>query len=194
MNRTILVGAFALLSLLPSHAAQAAEHVGKFVIYDDVADVIGFEGPIDDSTAGDFRRALAARPGAKVLLLNSGGGDVDDALRLAGTIRQRGLGTAIPRGAACYSACSYLFFAGHEHIVRGELGVHQVAAAGSSERAYDGDVREALRRYGAPAGVIAAMISAPPTRLHVFSAREIAALAINRTGGSKSLTAVYAER
>lgn len=195
MYRVVLLAAVVAASLASATIARAEERVGDFVVYQQSSDVIALDGQIGDATMGDFQLALAERPHAKVLLLNSGGGDVDDALRLAAAVRQRGMSTAIPRSFGCYSACSYLFFAGREHVARGELGVHQVRGAGpSAAPAYDGDVRQALKRYGASDGVIAAMVSTPADSLHVFSADEIAALAINRSAGSKSLAAAYASR
>lgn len=175
-------------------AAIAAQRIGDFVIYSE-AEMISLNGQIGPGTIGDFHRALAARPHTRIVLLESPGGDVDAALRLAAEIRKRGLSTAIPRGYACYSACSYLFFAGREHVVKGALGVHRVSAKGWDEargEVYDGDVRAALRRYGANAGVIRAMVSTPPGRLHVFSPREISRLSINRFAGDQSLAVKYA--
>jgi hypothetical protein len=180
--------------LFMTGAALAAQRIGDFVIYPE-ADVISLDGQIGSRTIGDFHRALKARPRTRIVLLESPGGDVDATLKLAAEIRQRGLSTAIPKGYVCYSACSYLFFAGREHVVKGALGVHRVSAEGWNEargQVYDGDVRAALRRYGAGAGVIKAMVSTPPSRLHVFSPREINRLSINRIAGQKSLAVKYA--
>ncbi len=174
--------------------ADAADRIGDFVVYPQ-SDLIALDGQISTGTIGDFHRALAARPHTRIVLLESPGGDVDAALQLASEIRQRGLGTAIPRGFICYSACSYLFFAGREHVVRGALGVHRVSAEGWSEArgmVYDGDVRAALTSYGAAAGVIKAMVSTPPSSLHVFSPAEISRLSINKIAGNQSLAVKYA--
>src|SRR5689334_22052295 len=134
----MLVAAFAIGS------AYANERIGDFVVYSKATDIIALDGEIGSSTIRDVHRALKARPGAKVVLLQSPGGYVDEALRLAAEIRRLGLNTAIPKGFGCYSACSYLFFAGREHVVRGELGVHAVAEQGArpGSPVYDGDVRQ----------------------------------------------------
>jgi hypothetical protein len=189
----ILAAVFAALFFMTS-AALAAQRIGDFVIYSE-ADMIALNGQIGPGTVGDFHRALKARPRTRIVLLESPGGDVDAALQLAAEIRRLGLSTVIPKGFVCYSACSYLFFAGREHVVKGSLGVHRVSAEGWNEargQVYDGDVRAALRRYGANAGVIKAMVSTPPSRLHVFSPSEISRLSINRTAGQKSLAVKYA--
>ena len=193
MKRIGLVIAALLMAVFAGGAA-ANDHIGQFVVSAANPDLIELTGKIDEHTLGDFHRALAQRPNTKVILLGSPGGYVDEALRLAAEIRSRGLSTAIPKGFGCYSACTYLFFAGKEHVVRGELGVHAVAQQGVAPgKAYDGDVRAALMSYGCPKGVIQAMVSTPSTELHVFSPREIAKYALNRASAG-SRTALYANR
>lgn len=194
MTRGLLAAA-ALLAALATGSACANDRIGDFVVYSTASDIIALDGEIDAGTIRDFHRALKARPNTRVILLESPGGYVDEALRLAAEIRRRGLSTAIPRDFGCYSACSYLFFAGKEHVVRGELGVHQVAEEGGKPGAviYDGDVRQALRRYGAPASVIKAMAATPSSDMYVFSAKEISAYSLNRAAaGSKTM--LYASR
>ena len=151
MLRGIVLAA-AMAVLLGVGGAGAAERYGNFVVYPESTDVIGLDGEIDGDIVHEFHQAMAARPHAKVLVLQSRGGYVDQALALAAEIRRLGLGTAIPRGASCYSACTFLFFAGREHVVRGNLGVHHVAQSDAADGVgvYDGDVRDA-RRYGAEA-------------------------------------------
>lgn len=195
MYRTASFVVAVVVILLGSQITTASERVGDFIVYPDAPEVISLDGAIGDGTVGDFRAAMAKRPNAQVVLLNSSGGDVDDALKLAAMISARGMGTAVPRSSGCYSACSYLFFAGREHVAQGALGVHQVRMAGTGAgAAYDGDVRQALRRYGASDSVIDVMSNTPPSQLHVFSAKEIVAFAINRSDGANSLTASFASR
>ena len=180
--------------MLATGTAVANERFGNFIVRSDHPDLIELAGPIDSKSVVDFHRALAAQPKAKVILLKSPGGYVDEALKIAAEVRQLGLNTAIPRNAACYSACTYLFFAGREHVVRGKLGVHQVSEDGVAPgQAYDGDVRAALKGYGAPSAVLQAMASTPSSSIHVFSAREISKYALNRCAQG-SRTALYAER
>jgi hypothetical protein len=191
----LLLAVTALLGVvLATGTAVANERFGNFIVRSDHPDLIELAGPIDSRSVGDFHRALSAQPGVRVILLKSPGGYVDEALIIAAEVRQLGLNTAIPKGAGCYSACTYLFFAGREHVVRGSLGVHQVSEKGVAPgAAYDGDVRAALRRYGTPSAVLKAMSSTPSSSLHIFSAREIAKYALNRCA-SGSKTELYAER
>ena len=193
--RAFLATATVLAAVLAAGGAMANERIGQFIVSSSHPDLIELTGKIDGNTLRDFHRALLAQPHARVILLESPGGYVDEALHLAAEIRARDLNTAIPKGFGCYSACTYLFFAGKEHVVRGELGVHQVAEEGApaGTKAYDGDVRAALKSYGAPPGVIEAMASTPSSELHVFSPREITQYSLNRASAG-SRTALYASR
>lgn len=60
----------------------------------------------------------------------SSGGSVYAALSVAFEVHERGMTTMIPASSWCHSACAYIFFAGHERLVDGELGVHQIASDG----------------------------------------------------------------
>lgn len=53
---------------------------------------------------------------------------------MAGIIFDKKLRTYIPRGGACASACSYLFFAGNERLADGGLGVHQAKSTNAQKQ------------------------------------------------------------
>jgi hypothetical protein len=194
MLRHIILAA--AVSLLAAGDAQAAQRIGDFVVYPDTREVIALDAAIGRDTVRDFRRAVAERPSAKVVLLHSPGGRVEVALELADEIEKRGMSTAIPRGMGCYSACAYVFFAGRDHVVGGRLGVHQISAGGEGDLAgtiaYFSTVHEAMKRLDVPDGVIKAMLKTPPNDVYVFSDAEIAAMSINRSAGEDSLAAKYA--
>lgn len=187
---TLLVAVLALV--MGGGTAAADQRVGDFYFFDDMPGIVVLNGEIDAGTMRDFRQAMKLRPKTTVVALSSPGGYVDEALALASELHRRGLSTAIPRGYQCYSACAYLFFAGREHVVTGALGVHQVSAEGYS-RVYSGDVRVALRRFGTPAEVVKRMFETGPDDLYVFSRKEIARFAINRSAKGSAVT-VFAGR
>ena len=169
-----------VLSLAPASAAP--QRFGSFVVSDS-PDYILFDGSFVLTTLADFRRAMLARPEAKLLVLRSKGGEVDSALAVAASVRRFGFSTAVPSGYHCYSACAYVFFAGREHVVTGKLGVHRIRESGSTgSRAADvyfESVRGEIERF-VPKNVMKYMVSTPPTSMHVFSRKEIEALSINR--------------
>lgn len=194
-NDVIRVLAVAAVVLLAAASAEAAQRIGDFVVFDQ-SDVIALDGAIGRDTLRDFKRAVAERPWARVVLLDSPGGRVDEALTLAQEIEKRGMSTAIPRGMGCYSACAYVFFAGRDHVVGGRLGVHQISASGEGDLAgtvaYFTKVHAEMKRLEVPDGVIKAMLKTPPNDVYVFSDAEIAAMSINRSSGDDSLATKYA--
>lgn len=181
---------------LAAGSAHAASRVGGFVLIPGTQEAIALDGAIGPDTVRDFKRAVAERPSAKVLLLDSPGGRVEMALELAQEIERRGMSTAIPRGMGCYSACAYVFFAGRDHVVEGRLGVHQISADGKCDLAgtvaYFGSVHAEMKRLDVPDGVIRAMLKTPPSDIYVFSKTEIAEMSINRASGEDSLALKYA--
>lgn len=152
-----------------------------FSLPTDQPDLILLSADIDDRTPVAFLRALEMRPGARVLALNSPGGSVDAALRMADEIRRRGLATYVPAEMGCYSACAYMFLAGVDRHVAGELGVHQISAEVADlvmAQTTLGDVIDALESFGAHPRVVSHMLRTPPDDMYVFSAIELAELGI----------------
>jgi hypothetical protein len=156
---------------------------GIFSLPAGARDVVILNGEIDYALGGDFSRALEARPDARILLLNSPGGYVDNALQVAREVRRRGMSTLIGPGMGCYSACAYIFFAGQNRSVQGELGVHQISAEVADlvlAQTTLSDVLDALDQFGVEQTIISVMLRTPPQSMYVFSAEEIAELGINR--------------
>lgn len=173
-----------LPSLPDTKLAGAPTDTGSdFDLPADELDVIALNAEIAPGTPGDLDRALAARPNARTLVLNSPGGAVDGALIIAQEVRRRGMRTYIPEGMGCYSACAYIFFAGENRIADGELGVHQISQDVADivlTQITIGDILDALDEFGVQQQVISYMLRTPPDDMHVFSRIEIAELGINR--------------
>jgi peptidoglycan hydrolase-like protein with peptidoglycan-binding domain len=149
---------------------------GAFSLPEDQPDLIVLNADITDQTPAEFDRALAARPEVRVVALNSPGGSVDSALKMAYEIRKRGLTTFVPRDMGCYSACAYIFFAGVDRQAEGELGVHQISAEVADlvlAQTTLGDVLDALEAFGVHQQVISHMLRTPPDDMYVFSTAEL---------------------
>lgn len=165
-----------------SGATASLRSFGAFTLPSDEA-VISLDGEIKGDTATQFLRALKARPDAKVLLLNSPGGYVDTALIIAREVHRRGMATVVERGDGCYSACSYIFFAGTPRFAEGELGVHQISAEVADlvlAQTTLSDVIDALDSYGVQQIVIVRMLRTPPEDMYVFTQTELKEWDINR--------------
>ncbi|MGN7771559.1 PAN domain-containing protein [Phyllobacterium sp. 22552] len=165
-------------------AGFAAERsFGPFSIDESRPDVISLNGEIGVGTALDFRRVLQAAPNAKLFVLNSPGGTVAMALLIADDVHQRNLATFIPKGSSCYSACAYIFLAGNERQVDGELGVHQISNDSNdlvSAQYSISDIIDMLNRFNTPTEVLTVMFKTPPKDMYVFSQEEVARFNINR--------------
>lgn len=182
---------FLSLAAFLAPAVAADERIGAFLIFDDMQDVILLDGEIGINTPLEFRRATAARPEAKVLVLGSPGGYVASALIVAGDVHSKGLSTAIPKGFGCYSSCAYIFFAGKERLAEGALGVHQMFGVDdpSGVQSTVSDVIEALEQFDTPTEVVTRMFRTPSEDMYVFSAAELDSLNINRLGPDVLTTA-----
>lgn len=165
--------------------AMADERIGAFVVSDNSQSAILLDGEIGVGTPLEFRRALALRPNAKVVVLSSGGGLVASALIIADDIHARGLSTVVPSGARCFSACSFIFFAGSERLAEGELGVHQMWSEKpdpSGVQSTVSDILEVLTRFDTPTEVFTRMFRTPSEDMYVFTQAELDELNINRVG------------
>ncbi len=191
----------ALAVTLSAFAAQAADISVQ-------GSAIRLKGRIEAGDAQKLQDLLATSGGRQAFarsgtfLLDSPGGRVSEAMKIA-RIVERGFSTTVVRsGAQCYSACFIVYAAGSYRIA-GEaaaLGVHRVALANGRDdsstaaalaRAND-EVKNYLQRRGMPALVIDHMMRTPPHDLFQFGNRWILAQGIETemTRHPESMSAV----
>ncbi|WP_259667122.1 PAN domain-containing protein [Rhizobium lentis] len=191
--RSAAASAALCVTTMVSPAVASEKVFGPFVVDDAKPDVIVMNGDIDVGSALNFRRALHAAPGAKLVTLNSSGGAVQMGLLMADDIHERKLATYIPKDSACLSACAYMFLAGIERKVDGKLGVHQISSDTSDlvgAQLTISDIIDVLNRFDTPVDVLSVMFKTPPNDMHVFTPEEIERYKLNRTGdGSKPFAA-----
>lgn len=164
-------------------AASVSNAFGVWSLPAESPEVIALNGEIGSTLVADFDKAVEARPDAKVLVLNSPGGYVDDALVVARKVKDRGMSTLVGSGMGCYSACSYIFFAGANREVDGELGVHQISAEVADlvlAQTTLADVLAALNEFQVTQSIITVMLQTPPEEMYIFNGDEIAKLGIER--------------
>jgi len=163
-------------------AAVAGERIGAFLLPDREPDVVALDGDLDENAPLDFIRALKKRPGAKRIVLNSDGGYVTPGLLVAHEVHIRRLETNVPKGAGCYSACAFIFFAGTPRTDDGDLGVHQIYGdkiTAETTQLTLSDVLDALQEFGVRQEVISIMLRTPPSGIHTFTPKEVVELGIN---------------
>jgi GYF domain 2 len=136
-----------------------------------------FSGEIEIGTARAFAQALDAAPQVKVLHLNSNGGKLDEADRIAAKVARRKLVTYV--SDECVSACPLIFLAGRERWIgdRGKLGFHRPYYSGlvdfdrfgisSQEGKY-------LRSFGVPENFVAKVLSTPGSSMWYPSGEDLA--------------------
>lgn len=141
-------------------------------------------GPVVEEDAGRLDAAIK-RIGEnypdhrlRAIALDSPGGLLDEAKRMAGIIYSQGLATAVPEGAECASACVLLFVSGSRKIAAAGafVGVHGAAVAGIQTKgalAATTELAQAFERYGVPASVIGRMVVTPPDQVAWLTAKEI---------------------
>jgi len=139
-----------------------------------------FIGEIEDGDERGFRAALRAHEVDTVVLL-SGGGLINEGLRIANIINDKRLATYIPGGTTCASACSFMFFAGNPKVAHGRLGVHQFYVEDDKKKVAIGKVQKStqytvadiiqnLTDFGTPASVFPKMFST--SGMYYFSETE----------------------
>lgn len=166
---------------------------GSFFVTPRVPNVLFQVGEIESDQYGEFRRAIVNHK-ISTVVLDSPGGNVYESLDMAGTIFDRGLSTYVPKEAECFSACSFMFFAGRERYSSGKLGVHQTSYADeignkkakigevdSAAQLSTADIIQYLNEFGTPPKVYEWMLRTPPDAMHIFSMEELEELDLNST-------------
>ncbi len=108
---------------LPTHVVRAIRHGSE----------IEYLGEIDYGSAADLEEVLAQNPQAKVLHLNSPGGEVEEAYQMTKAVERRGLTTTVDE--FCVSACTIVFLAGQQRLIapNAKVGFHRPWVPGMSE-------------------------------------------------------------
>jgi ATP-dependent protease ClpP protease subunit len=178
-----------ILSMMAG-SAMTQEAGSSFLVSPVWPNALRLQGMIDARSALSFRRVLAANPQAKVLVLDSPGGDVQNGLLIADDIYTRGMSTVVPKGSVCASACAYMFFAGRNRVVQGELGVHQISGSASLENAQlnISDILDTLNKYGVDQRIFPIMFRTSADDIHFFSSDEIKQYGIERLGPDMPVT------
>jgi hypothetical protein len=86
--------------------------------------VLHVTGEFTKGIAEAVEQSLAATRSVRIVVFDSPGGDIEEAMRIGRDIKQNGLATGVSQ--ECSSACTYSFIAGRERILLpgGQLGFH----------------------------------------------------------------------
>jgi hypothetical protein len=140
----VVLGILATIAQMPSLGLQAKEYgliaIGRdpigpmaSITQAENGQVIKLKGIISTGIADEFEQVVSANPKARLVLLDSSGGRIFEALRMAELIRSKGFDTRVEEH--CASACTLLLLAGKERSAHrfAEIGFHQPDFPGISE-------------------------------------------------------------
>lgn len=135
----------------------------------------------DNITYGYALRAKRKieRSGAELVIVDSNGGLVDEAMSLGRWIRKQGLNTAVAHN--CASACVEVLAGGKERLVglKAQVGIHQInitnpdydsAEAGQYSVAKSADY---FSRMGVDSNIVIARSSVPPEEMKWLTSQEL---------------------
>ena len=172
---------------------------GSFFGAKTLPNVAFFMSPIENGDTMSLRKILRNND-IKVIVLGSAGGNVQEALLMAGVIYDKGISTYVPSVgfiteqellkkndasiARCASACAYMFFAGRHRVAEGLLGVHQTSSYNNTvgniadsefvTQYTTSEIIGYLNEFGTPPFVYERMFQ--DTEMYYFSKPEIAQL------------------
>ena len=151
--------------------------------------VLALNGPI---ARGDLFKTVEAlndrraKPGL-LMILNSPGGNQNEGLLIGHRLRRKGIGTVVPPGAWCASACALIFFGGVDQngkprkiAFRGSaIGVHRPTPYGNmnavqAQRLHDGLIRY-LSEVGVSNDIREKLFATEPAALYVLNETELVA-------------------
>lgn len=142
----------------------------------------------EEIAAGDYEtmlKGIVASPGSharKILLLDSIGGSVPEAIRMGRLLRELGFSARVPEGALCQGTCVYLLAAGRDKQVLGHVGLHRPyfphgdsarSALAVQGRRYSSEAY--FREMQIPARLLQDMQKIAPQKMQVLSPQQLKA-------------------
>ena len=184
---------FAVLALLFLSASVSYSMDFRVATWNGHQAVLG-TGKIGLGDAENLHRIASSVPSAahgyRIILLNSPGGSVAEAFKMAEAMERLKMHTVLPRDATCESACgAILFIAGHARTVEegGRLGLHTCYRTDTGIASSDCNERIALNAvaHGVSHGsLMAAMESTPPEGMTMYSRKWAECIGLTKYPGS----------
>lgn len=172
--------ATAMAFLAWAAAAQAMKL--SIVKFNGTPPLLQAEGKI---TVGDTEKINALLEGGeieeRIIVFDSPGGDVFESLSLGRFLNFNHFTTVVAPGFECVSACFFSFSGGEvrEVMAGGKLGVHQfyggspAMASQSATQYITAEISKFLRQVGISSEAFDIALQTPPTKMHIFTEREL---------------------
>ncbi len=154
--------------------------------------IISVSGEIIEGDADAFRQAIQrANDSGKLvsgIRLNSPGGLLIEAVKLADLVRFAKVATSVPNGSTCASACFLVFAAGSNKYASytAQIGVHGASGENGKETIGSGAATVTMARIvkelGVPASIIGKMVVTPPDQMLWLTPDELRSMGATMTG------------
>ena len=138
----------------------------------------------DDERLHTALHALPAGERVAALSLDSPGGDLEEGLRIAASVREARLPTMVGDSAKCASACVIVFAAG-SHLFASTtalIGVHSASYRGSDTpdaQAATVLMARRLSEYGVPDAILGKMVTAHPSQVWWLSRSDLDSMRVD---------------
>ena len=133
--------------------------------------------------------------GKRVLELDSGGGQVEDAMRAGDVIADSRWTIWVREDAICHSACVFVLAAGDNRVVSGRVGIHRMIRMSSTAttraelsrelQAVHARVKDYLERNGVAVAVADLLMTVPNRDLRLLSAEELQRYGLDGTNAAQ---------
>ena len=174
----LVCGAAAFIAASSAHAMDYSYRVfGKQIVIDATGEI-----EMDEASRLSNWLSLSAQSWghrrAYTIVFDSPGGAMYGGVKMADIVARHGLNTGVAHGGECASACVMAWAAGvHKSTATdARIGVH-MARDGDYQIASDATLFYAqfVKRTGAPASVVAGLVSTPPQEVYWLSLAELRA-------------------
>jgi hypothetical protein len=146
----------------------------------------------EDIAPGDYEallKGITGNPGKyaqKIVLLDSIGGSIAEALKMGRLLREAGFDAVVPATSICQGTCVYLLAAGHTKKVRGYVGIHRPyfphgdsANTGLTSNRASYSSAAYFKQMNVADNLITDMNAIEPSKMRVLSPQELARYRLN---------------
>lgn len=182
-SKLIVSFVFLMLGIFISQATHAAKFVSNSIDFEgERIRFIKVEGQIYEGDNEKFNRVINkyidGRTPVELVILNSTGGDVEEASDMVDTIIENDLATMVLPKERCLSACFGVYAAGGDRILYPDsiVGVHRAIIDGEGDN-LDAKITslEMARLYkelDVPASIRKKMLNTPPNKIYYLTLKE----------------------
>ena len=161
-----------------SVSIAAAAEIKSFNLKDESVE-ISISGNIAPGDIDVLRASIKAANDAGKLVtslrLNSDGGNLLEAVRVADWVKSAKISTNVGHGATCASACFLIFAAGETKYasISARIGVHGASEKGVVSRAATTSMADVAKELDVPWSIIRRMINTPPGEVEWLSLADL---------------------